>query len=208
MADATNQNNQSDNQDGELSPEGKFFDNLLVRLDSLETKISSRSADDLASEAHQQRQQRQESQDLDLEEMSKTELAQTILDLVNQEAVNPILVAVEQLKIQREIDSLVSKPENQDFFDYEQDVKKLMIDNPKLSVKQAYNLAKIENPKTQQATSPQEERQDLLKQAFNRQPVGEKPGVTSNMTTRVQPATVRDAAERAVNDLKIKFDAP
>ena len=128
----------------------------------------------------------------DIENMTKTEFAQYISQSVGQ----PILELVMTMAVKEEIRETAA--ENKDFWDYKDEVYKLTMSNPQMSVKQAYLVAKSENPGksslnkpaagTPPATSPPPAR-------------GERPGVARSSVAQPSKMSIKDAANTALKDL-------
>ena len=146
---------------------------------------------------------KEEEETLDLDNMTNTQLANAILkeiDKRNNDRLNPLEVTVETLRMLREIDKAEGKHE--DFWDYGEQVQKMCVTDPNLSVEDAYILAKSKAPvkkeKGEKETVPTKTER-LLK--LPPRVHGEKPGVAAGTTINIDKGkTVKSAAEKAWED--------
>lgn len=143
----------------------------------------------------------------DLEEMTMSELAQYIFEVVQREVAYPLMQKVEVLRVNQEVDKCEKK--YPDFWDYRQEIWQIASNNPSLSIEQAYLLAKSQNPKQ---TAPRPDTSNATsvtslnaKKVASEQPkpsaVGDKPGVSGAAMRRSNVKSLREAAAMAWNEI-------
>lgn len=116
-------------------------------------------------------------------------------------------VAIHALRLEREIDSLIESGLT-DLGDYEEEIFRIMTDNPKMSVKRAYTIAKAENPKAKKKDDDGDDDKGKRRSSFldslpdprRKRSYGERPGAARSTTDRARSKTVEDAAERAFDE--------
>lgn len=170
------------------------------------------TVDDLAEEGRSGKG-RQESQKVDLESMSNTELVQFVFKTAEEQVVQPLTMQIQTLKVMNEIDKVALK--HDDFYDYQGRIKEIAIENPTLSIEKAYKMAKLEAKEEEEEGSEEGGEKETkvktkgpAKQAKGvklllppRPTLGERPG-TAGAATRQGPAkTLKQAAERAWDDV-------
>ena len=206
------------NKDGDQNPtpeqvtiDAKTYQALLDYLGDLEGQIKEKDdssnfddLDALASEGQKdsQQQQGQQQQEINFDEMSRKEFLQFTLQQLSEEVISPMAVALEEVKLNQEIDKLTRKEEYKDFWDYKDGIYKIAKDNPRLSLKKVYKLAKSEadDNKTKDNKSTNKNRSGLLKHLPNA--LGERPsGQSSNTTEASEPKTLREAASLAFDEI-------
>ncbi len=79
-----------------------------------------------------------------LEEMSPEQVVDHIAMAIHQKFIAPLEAKVETLRLMNEIDKVANAKGNEDFWEYAGRVKEIAIQNPTLSIRQAYHLAKQE----------------------------------------------------------------
>lgn len=191
---------------------GAQYDALLDRLAELETislstgkdKPSSqiRTLDDLADEGQRPTQPQPTGPQKDLNDMDNRELVGFIADMINPVA-QDLATRVETVRLLREIDKVCEKYD--DFEEYQDQVLDIGRRNPRLSVEEAYVLAKGRSPKAKQASSeegePNPSKRTLIYTLPKRVTPGERPGVPTHTTRTTTPVTIESAAERAWEDI-------
>lgn len=147
---------------------------------------------------------------VDLENMSNTELFQYIMEVGGQE-IRRIDVGLETMKLMRDIDKVSAKFE--DFDLYEEEIRDIAMKNPTLSIEKAYKLAKAENPtkgdkKKQDGGLPKTHTEKILNLP-SRQIIGEKPGSIADSSTRKTGTALstKSAAEEAWDEIMGKDKA-
>jgi len=199
-----------------LKPEQ--YDALLDHIAELEAanaqpkKEKVTDLDALAEEgkpAKRKEREAPEATQADLDNMSNAELANFILqkgDEVFGGKLSDIAVAVETLKVMREIDKAETKYD--DFWQYEGRIKDIGSKNPGLSIEQAYRLAKSEKgekatektKKGEEEEVPATRTEKLLK--LPPRTSGEKPGLAPGASKETEKVkTLKDAAHRAWDDV-------
>ncbi len=197
------------------------YDALLGRLDELEDleeeqkkgqggKKSPENVDELIEEARKGVSEvGQKLTPEIIDQMKPTQLLRLVHQL-NQEALLPVLSKIEELRLQREIDSITSSKEGEDFDLYKQEIYEIASKNPTLTLKQAFKLAKSENPekatKSKEKTEEREgERKELLRTLPRRRfPSGERSGVSVSASKVSEPETRMDAAQMALDEMRKK----
>ena len=181
---------------------------LLERTASLEelenaTKESRQkpSLDDLVHEGTQKQKEEEKQLPVDLDELSNTQLVNVVLDVINSQAgekLNKMEVAVETLRIAREIDKAEVKYD--DFWIYEDAIREISMNNESLSIEDAYQLAKLKNPQKTTDGENKERKQTRTEKLLNLPPrtFGEKPSVAVASTTSLDRGeTLKSAATKA-----------
>jgi hypothetical protein len=146
-----------------------------------------------------------------MDDMTPSQLAAHLNKNFTQ-SIGPVLVAVNELKYTMEMDKLMRPKEVggegcDDLLDYRQEIMELMMDNPKMSMKRAYTLAKAENPERSSATKkakPEGERETRLRHLPphpHKGSLGERPGSAEAAVRSGDPKSLQDAAERAFNEV-------
>lgn len=180
------------------------YNKLMDRVAELEDAASKTPRKDELDELAEEGRSRQgrgederKGEEIDFENMSNSQLAQTIIDKVN-EAGRPLIVDIETLKVLREIDRC--ERDHEDFHEYEKDIRAIAMQKPSLSIEDAYVLAKV--AKSKKASDKTEKRETvterligLPKRSF---PAGERSGVAVSTTRGVDGVkTMKDAATKA-----------
>jgi hypothetical protein len=194
---------------------------LLDKIDELEGKVTPKGKQQKQSDdededevdrlAREGRQQQGRQQELNLDDMSPSQLVKVIQDQVRQEIAGPIFVAVNELKYTMEIDKLTRPKEMggegiKDLMDYKDDIMALMLENPKMTMKRAYTLAKVENPeKSKQDTQASDGRdRDARLRHLPPHPkraFGERPGQAEASTTEGEPKDLKGAVTKAFDEV-------
>jgi hypothetical protein len=100
----------------------------------------------------------------------------------------------------REIDKCESKYD--DFWEYEEDIRRIAMENPSLSIEKAYKLAKLEKggEEGKGRGKESEERVSRIQKILNLPPAvprGEKPGTVPSSTKAGEVKSLREAALKA-----------
>jgi hypothetical protein len=191
----------------EVKLSAEQYNALLDRLAELETLATVKprepevaDVDTLAEEGRRTTQAQVETE-VNLDDMSNTQLVQYIADVINRqggERLQRLEVAIESLRVAREIDRCEAK--YKDFWNYEPDIRRIAISNPSLSIEQAYKLAKSTAEETSEDKSSKQPKESLTQRILNLPPrtFGEKPGAAASSTTSSTPAkTMKQAALKA-----------
>lgn len=211
------QQQQQDQQSRKIELDEDTYAALLDKIDELEGKVQPKGKaqqhedeDDVDSLAREGRQAQGKPEEVNLDDLTPSQLVKVIRQQVSQEIAGPVLVAVNELKYGMEIDKLMRPAELggegiKDLLEYKQEIMELMIDNPKMSMKRAYTLARAENPdkvKTEKATDGRERETRLRhlpphpKRAF-----GERPGQAESSTTEGEPKDLKGAVTKAFDEV-------
>ncbi|RLG40665.1 MAG: hypothetical protein DRN78_05220 [Thermoproteota archaeon] len=189
---------------------------LLDRLEELEQAVEKgtpkgkgkSSVDDLLDELDDPDEPSgQKDEPVDLDSMSRAEFLQFTLQQISEGVISPLAVAVEEMRLDREIDKLTRDEKYQDFWDYKDEIYQIAKDNPKLSLKKAYLIAKQEasekaKGKGKDETGGLAARAVKLKtrlpdpRAFGERPSGTPTGSTQDMG----PVSLEEAAARAYDE--------
>ncbi len=194
---------------------------ILDRMDELEQEASSKrsdkgskggrqTVDDLAREAKPRKESEEKVPPLDLEGMTNTELVQFIFRAAEEHIVQPMSVQLQTIKVMGEIDKCFAK--HDDFYDYQDRVREIAIENPTLSIEKAYKMARLEAKEEEEAEEAGEEgsakgeskgktgakpKKGVQLLIPPRAVLGERPGTAGAATKVGQAKTVKQAAERA-----------
>lgn len=210
------QQKQQKQADNVVQIDASTYNALLDRLDELEGQASDRGVktgdeiDDLYQEGTRDKgggeHGKQEGQ-VNLDNLSNTELAHYVASELQNNALMPLLTKMADIELKLEVNSFRSSLKEDDYSDYEEDVLKVMYDNPKMSVKKAYLLVKAEKgDKPTKEGEGEGDSRNLLKHLPKRQVIhGEKPGAAAQGTEEPIPKDTKGAAKRAIKDLNIKF---
>lgn len=121
---------------------------------------------------------------VNLDEMTNTQLAQHIINIVNEQGGARLLkveTAIETLRVLREIDK--GEREHEDFWKYEDKIREVAMANPTLSIEDAYQLAKSKTPAKKEGEEKETTTQtEKLLKLPKRVPSGEKPHVAPGST--------------------------
>jgi len=197
-------------------PEGTYK-GLLDRLEELEEREQgvqqNQSAEpksiveQLADEAGNETQVEEMEMPENIDSMTNSQLLGFFADVVNNQAgakLKDIELKIETHRVLREIDKAEQKYD--DFWRYEGKIRELSSANPKLSIEQAYKLARSDDPpkKEEQQGENTDVRRTKTEKLLNlpqRGVVSERsqiaPSSTQNMNTG---ASMDDAADRAWNE--------
>lgn len=191
------------------------YNAVLDHIASLESKILSqpqgksevRDLDSLIQEAEGpgRKGAQQVNQNVSLEDMTPQQVMDHLFASIHQQFIQPLETKVETLRIMNEIDKVASKPGNEDFWDYAQDVKAIAIRNPTLSIQQAYRLAKTEGRRESgPSESGLQKKSDVLF-TLPKRPAniagGEKPGASGSTLRGNAAPSRRDAASEAFDKI-------
>ena len=226
--DQQNQQSQQNQQGGQgqeqqdqvIQIKAGLYNQLLDRLDYLEGQVAGKGQspkegqndlDDLADRGQQQQKRQQRQQDDDqmpnFDQMTPTEMASTIFQGIHANFIQPLMVQLEEIRYAAEIDRLSRQEGFEDLMAYQDELVRHISQNPKLSLKQAYTLAKQENPdkgkKTQEAQKAQEKvppkTSDILKTL---QATGNRsPAIPRGVTRENEPDDLQGAAESAYDEV-------
>jgi hypothetical protein len=192
--------------------EQETYNALLDRVAELEAEGATRKRgggdetldlESLAEEGKGKRVIKEQREKINFDEMNNEQLAQFIIDIVNEQGgarVNEIAVAVETLKVTSEIDRCERKHE--DFWSYDKQIRQIAINNPSLSIEDAYFLAKSKSPAKKEKKEGEEEKEPTTRtEKLLKLPPrthGERPGVAVGSTAeKAGKMTTREAALKA-----------
>jgi len=185
-------------------------DKVIEKLTSSSKKEKSSSVQDIDELAREGREKKKDEKvEVDWDSMSNKELVGAVFQLMDEHVVKPLNVELQTIKVMNEIDKVAAKHE--DFYDIQDRVKEIAIENPTLSIEKAYKMAKLEveeETDAQQKSKDRDEADGTKESSMkrgkgvhllipSRPTLGERPGISGG-TTRQGPAkTTREAAERA-----------
>ena len=225
MSEEDKNQNQND-KDGEkqvISLKPETYNALLDRLEELEEEVKNggggkdkgksedEDLDELDRLAREGKKggKKDEDREVDFDSLSNRELAKTIVDGLTTNVISPLMVKLEEITIQREIDSIKRAEEAKgekgvNFDDYEDDVFELCKQNPELPVKRAFKLAISErgDKKKTPKDEDKDKRDEKLRHLPARPDLGEKPsGMSERVTKKGEPKTREEAADRAWDEV-------
>ena len=217
--DTDNEEQVTSSQGIELDPE--TYNALLDRIAELEAisaqqpkqipqsqpQVELSELDELVEEVRRANQGKSPDQQVDIDQMSNRQLAQFIIQQVNEQGgvrLQQLETTVETLKVIREIDKCEAK--YNDFWQFEDRIKQLGVNNPTLSIEQAYKLAKAETPPAKKEEGEGQPvrptRTERLLKLPSRLPHSEKPGPAAGSMRDSNPAkTLTDAAAKAWDEV-------
>lgn len=181
----------------------------MAKLEDAVTKSSKiHSIDELAEEGKGKKveQQGPDLNEVDFDKLSPQQTMDLMMQALNANLIQPLEMKMETMRVGMEIERCANK--NEDFWQYADEVKKMAIENPTLSIDKAYKLAKAENPS--KASSKGDEGKGLNKSGLlftlpkvpqSRQPLGEKPNAMGVISKEKTPETRRGAAEQAWEEI-------
>lgn len=204
----------------QITIDASTYSALLDRLDELEAaKTEDKSGEE--EQTQEDRLARQasatERKPVDLDRLSNSQLANFIASELQGDVLQPLLVRVAQLELtleERDARDQLIKDEDTDAQEFESmkpEVYKLLNRTPTLKYTEAFKLAKSkvkgEKRQTEKGDTDPSKGRDKLRHLPPRPTIhGEKPSsAAAGDTQRAKPATTRDAAERALEDLNVKF---
>jgi len=203
---------------GEEKKEGKVitmseeqYAALLDRVAELEDVSSSKGKeiydiDELAEEGKRKEVLlAKEGEEVDWENLTNKELVGRIVGAVNVAGME-LSTKVETLKVLREIDKAEGK--HDDFWKHEKEIRRIASNNPTLSIEEAYQLAKVGKEGDKKVAPKEGEREEEVgakttrtEKLLHLPPRGEKPGVVSSSTKGSQIKTLREASDRAWDEV-------
>ncbi len=201
----------------EVTLSAEQYNALLDRLDELEelakkplTQEKVSTIDELAKEVEEEKEEGPKGE-IDWEQVSPEQAVEYVLSRVREEMIAPLYKEIMVERITREIEKLESEVD--DFDEYAEEVQKLMLENPRLSVKRAYLLAKAElGPTKGKGKGEGEEEEELPKpkdllrtlppRPAAKRSSGEKPGMVA--PGKKAPQTLKEAVELAAEEVGLK----
>lgn len=199
--------------------EADVYDALLSRLEQLEAESIQhetprkgvKTVDDLADEierpnARKESHAQQVGPD-QINQMSNIEFGRFMLNEIHTSFFQPILVQLEQMRVTSEVEKLRTELGDEDDFEELQDqIYKVAVKNPTLSIKEAYHLAKKSQPakgdkKGENASDDGTPRRGLLLRLPPRV-YSERSTQARSASDKGPPETRMDAAKNALDDLE------
>ena len=185
-------------------------DKMIEQMTSSSKREKSSNVQDIDELAREGRKGKEkEPVEADWDSMGNKELVGAVFQLIDEHVVKPLNVELQTIKVMNEIDKVAIKYE--DFYDLQDKVKEIAIENPTLSIEKAYKMAKLEveeesgaRRKSKGRDEGDEVNESSTKRGKgvqllipSRPTLGERPGLSGG-STRLGPAkTTREAAERA-----------
>jgi len=186
-------------------------DKMIERLTSSSKKEKSSSVQDIDELAREGREKKKGEQvEIDWDSMGNRELVGAVFQLMDEHVVKPLNVELQTIKVMNEIDKVAAKHE--DFYDLQDRVKEIAIENPTLSIEKAYKMAKLEAEEETGAQRKSKDRDEAGNEIDessakrgkgvhllipSRPTLGERPGLSGGSTRQGPAKTTREAAERA-----------
>lgn len=180
---------------------GEQYNAILDSLDELEDlktglskQVNTPTVDSLAAEANTATPTPAKT---DISQLEGDDLVAHIINEVNTNVAQPLLVKMEEIRLDAEIKDLTKDDKNADFWDLKEEIYQVASRNPNLSIKEAYNLAKTEKGLTTRPTDG--DKTKPLRNLPDRRalPIGEKAGIPGSAVGDSTPETRKDAAEMA-----------
>ena len=180
---------------------------LLDRVAELESVPFSRAKevyniDELAEEGRGKgKGVKEEEEEVDWEDLSNKELVGKVVGVLNQTGLK-LQTQIETLKVLREIDK--AERDHDDFWEYEKKVREISMENPALSIEDAYQLAKTKSPvKKKEGEKEKEkgERTTKTEKLLNLPSRGDSLGVVSSSTKGSEIKTLKEAANKAWDEV-------
>ena len=209
--EATKEQQQDNQQEETVTLDSQTYKALLDQLEYLESKIEDKNntepddLDSLVDEVKRPVQSQDQQHEINLEDLSRQELVQYTIQQISEGVITPLAVTLEEIKINQEIDRLTRNEKYKDFWDYKDEIYRIAKENPSLSLKRVYHLAKAEkeeqNRQNQQSGGGKQYK-NLLKHLPPVRTFGERPSGTPRSTTKEKPPeSLKDAAEKAFDDI-------
>jgi len=179
---------------------------LLDKINELEEsqkgKQKTYSLEELANEGKKdlkQQDTKPRPPDKSLDDMSRLELAQYIVNVIGDHftpVANDLQVQIQTIKVAQEIDRAAGKYE--DFWDLHEDIIRIGTENPSLSIDKAYKLAKAE--RGEKPVDKKSKEKTLL--TLPPKPLlGDRPNTPIRASTTPKVMSLTDAAEKAWGDV-------
>ena len=141
----------------------------------------------------------------EIDNMSNTQVINLILEQVNKGG-QQIMTELQTMKVLREIDKCESKYD--DFWKYGDEIRRIAIENPSLSIERAYHLAKSEKGEKkvekEGETGKGEQKITRTEKILNLPPRGsggEKPGAPKVSTKGSETKSLQESAKRAWDEV-------
>lgn len=192
---------------------------LLDKLDELETRVSKsgkqkdeveEEEDDVESLAREGKEGRGE-KETNIDDLTNAQLLSLVEDKLTKDVMGPVMVAINQLRIEGEIDRLTRPKELggegiKDFWSYKDEIYQIASQHPKMTLKRAYLLAKSENPEKGKGTEKANDARDRdarLRHLPERpqRTHSERPGMAESSSKEGDPKTLKDAAAKAYDEV-------
>lgn len=166
------------------------FNNLMSSIAELKSQVATTNQTiQKVAEPDEEEEEEQVSED-ELANLSPKQVIDLITQNVAKQVGEPLLQMIMTLAVKDEIRECKSK--YSDFDEYKDDIQQLAKENPKLTIEQAYKLAKANKI----GTNPQP---GLQKKKTK--PVGEKGGVPRSVVSENKKLSPREAALKAIHEL-------
>jgi hypothetical protein len=195
---------------GKVSVDKESLEKMLEDMAELKSKnmeliekVSTRESKDAELEAqrvqYDEQQRKQQTGKIDVSKMSKEEFfqtaVQTALDQVREEVAQPLLNMVMTVIVDREVEK--AKTKHEDFEQFKDDIFELASKNDKLTIEQAYNLAK---------SNKQEKDAKVPKKETPEPDPGQRPGPSPKTMQKSGKLTIEEAAEKARSEIYKNVD--
>lgn len=189
------------------------YTGMLDRMTDLEERGSRKVVPlrELVDEGKPERPSRPEARQPSklLDDMSNKELVDYVFEVAD-EAFTPLFqqldTKIETIKVLNEIDKIEKDSDcrgqdgKTDFWLYKDEIYQIASANPKLTIKQAYKLAKQEHGE-KSSKSPEREKKATLLTLPPRPVLGERPGPASSVTRMGDPKDIKGAASKAWDEV-------
>jgi len=196
-------------EEGKVELTGEQYNAILDSLDELQdlkTQLAQKTVnpptvDSLADEGKVK--PTETAKQVDVNQLEGEALVSYLTQQIETNVAQPLLVKIEEMRINMEIKELTADGKNADFWDYKDDIYNIAARNPNLSIAEAYNLAKTSRGVVKE-TQGSDKTKNIITNLPNRRevPIAEKGGVPSNSLNERVPETRQDAASDAWDELE------
>lgn len=137
----------------------------------------------------------------DLEEIANDpkKLVEYVLNKVNQSYIQPLLIKMEQMRVQEEIRECRQKYD--DFDDHKEEILKIALQHPSLTLEQAYLLAKAKSPQKSTKSEPKEQKEQKVVSIEDLKKAHSLKQSQSRQAMREMPNDIRSAAAKAIAEI-------
>lgn len=166
---------------------------MRQQLSDLSSKVPAPVANDSDDDASDT--------DIDYSKLSPKEAMELITDNVANRVSKPLMQMVMTLVVKEEVREC--RDQHKDFDAYKEDISKLALAKPSLSIKEAYKIVKSDNPeKGQKFLEGLKAKNTSDTPTTKPKPLpSQRPGVTTSTTAETSKLSVREAAAKAAADI-------
>lgn len=170
------------------------YDDLMSRISLMQNHLEILKSQPTAKEDEEEEVEQQYA-NVDLNELSGSELVQYIIDALGA----PLMNTVMQLSVKEEIRSC--REDHPDFMDYKNEIMKVASENTNLSIEQAYNIVKGKKANT----TVKQIQQDQKPQEHKKPPVNHKPtNIAQSSVVKTESMSIKDAVAAALKAVQLE----